>query len=262
MSAQRGDGDRAVRADLRVDLDARHLPLRRAGRHRQPVRSQLATTTATPPRSGSPNVNDGGTLVGGTLTNAYPLVRGMYNKREDKHRRPRLEQRVQGRRRQPTADLSWSKAHRDELSLENNLQLLPTPQFDTLNLASPTSASPRSSRAATTPTRPRCSSPNTIYGSGYGKTPKVVDELKGFRVNANFAAPFDSTACSPTSTSARTTPPREDQAPARRQHQPRRAGPDDHRRRPAVRPVPTSPAWASPASWDDRLRAPAPSRRT
>jgi len=30
---------------------------------------------------------------------------------------------------------------------------------------------------------------NTIYGSGYGKTPKVEDELKSFRLGATFNAP-------------------------------------------------------------------------
>lgn len=139
----------------------------------------------------TPNVNGNGTLVGGTLTNAYPLVRGMYNKREDTidgvgwANAIRINDQVN-----LTTDISWSKSHRDELSLENNTQLLPNPSFDTLQLAFP-----ESGFATIHPGRDYSDSnslflANTIYGSGYGKTPKVVDELKSAKVNLNFASPF------------------------------------------------------------------------
>jgi TonB-dependent receptor len=141
------------------------------------------------PQVWTPNVA-GGTLVGGTLTNAYPLVRGMYNKREDNIDGLGWLNEFKLGEVNLTADLSWSKSHRDELSLENNLQLLPNPQFDTLNIAFPGSgfATIQPGRDYSNPATLFIA--NTIYGSGYGKTPKVVDELKGFKVNANFAAPF------------------------------------------------------------------------
>lgn len=137
----------------------------------------------------SPTVNGNGTLTGGSLTNAYPLVRGMYNKREDSIDAVGWNNQIKIGQANVTADLSWSKSHRDEVNLENNLQLLPNPQFDTLQLAFP-----KSGFATIDPGRDY-SNPgalflaNTIYGSGYGKTPNIVDELKGFKVNANLPAP-------------------------------------------------------------------------
>ncbi|MCI4566811.1 TonB-dependent receptor [Lysobacter sp. CFH 32150] len=137
----------------------------------------------------TPTVNGNGTLTGGTLTNAYPLVRGMYNKREDSIDAVGWNNEIKIGHAKVTADLSWSKSHRDELNLENNLQLLPNPQYDTLQLNFP-----ESGFATIDPGRDY-SDPgalflaNTIYGSGYGKTPNVVDELIGFKVNANLPAP-------------------------------------------------------------------------
>lgn len=141
------------------------------------------------PQVWTPNVNGNGTLTGGTLTNAYPLVRGMYNKREDSIDAVGWNNEIKAGEALITADMSWSKSHRDELSLENNLQLLPNPTFDTLNLNFP------SSGFATIQPGLDYSDPstlfiaNTIYGSGYGKTPRVVDELKGFKLNANLPMP-------------------------------------------------------------------------
>ncbi|MCC8363674.1 TonB-dependent receptor [Lysobacter sp. A6] len=141
------------------------------------------------PQVWTPNVNGNGTLTGGTLTNAYPLVRGMYNKRQDSIDAVGWNNEIKAGEVLLTADMSWSKSHRDELSLENNLQLLPNPTFDTLNLNFP------SSGFATIQPGLDYSDPstlfiaNTIYGSGYGKTPRVVDELKGFKLNANIPVP-------------------------------------------------------------------------
>ena len=63
-------------------------------------RSTSATTTATtarPAASPTPTINGNNTFIGGTASNVYPLVRGMYNKREDEINALRLEQRVQRR---------------------------------------------------------------------------------------------------------------------------------------------------------------------
>ncbi|KGQ20536.1 TonB-dependent receptor [Lysobacter dokdonensis DS-58] len=141
------------------------------------------------PQTWTPNINGNGTLVGGTLTNAYPLVRGMYNKREDSIDGIGWANEIKLGEVNLTADVSWSKSHRDEMQLENNLQLLPNPQFDTLNLSFGDGfATIQPGRDYSNPGSLFIA--NTIYGSGYGKTPKVVDELKGFKLNANFAAPF------------------------------------------------------------------------
>jgi TonB-dependent receptor len=134
-------------------------------------------------------VNGNGTLVGGTLTNVYPLVRGMYNKREDSIDAVGWNNEIKIGEARLTTDIAWSKAHRDELNLENNTQLLPNPSFDTVNLVFP-----ESGYAQMDPTRDYSNYQqlflaNTIYGSGYGKTPNVVDELKGYKVNLNLPAP-------------------------------------------------------------------------
>jgi iron complex outermembrane receptor protein len=142
------------------------------------------------PQVWSPTVNGNGTLTGGTLTNAYPLVRGMYEKRQDTINGVGWGNEIKLDKVNLTADLSWSKSNRDEVQLENNTQLQPNPQFDTLSLNFPESG------FATIHPQRDYSNPgslflaNTIYGSGYGKTPRVVDELKSFRVNANFDTPF------------------------------------------------------------------------
>ena len=137
----------------------------------------------------TPQVNGNGTLTGGTLTNTYPLVRGMYTKREDTISAVGWNNEIRQGENTYTADLSWSKSHRDEVSLENNTQLVPG-SYDVMQLQFP-----GSEFATLRPTLQDYSNPNTlflantIYGSGYGKVPRVVDELIGFKVNANFASP-------------------------------------------------------------------------
>jgi len=79
-------------------------------------------------------VNGNGTLVGGTLSNVYPLVRGMYNKREDEITAIGLNNRFKLAGVALDADISYSKAERDELSLENNTQLTPAPVYDTTTI--------------------------------------------------------------------------------------------------------------------------------
>ena len=134
-------------------------------------------------------VNGNGTFTGGTVTGVYPLVRGMYNKRDDKINAVGWNNRFRLGDVHLDADVSWSKATRNELSLENNLQLAPAPQLDTLHLAydsndfsqiNPTLdySDPNSLFVA-----------NTIYGSGYGKVPSVVDELKSYKLAANIPGP-------------------------------------------------------------------------
>jgi iron complex outermembrane recepter protein len=137
-------------------------------------------------------INGNGTLTGGQIVSVYPLVRGMYNKREDDIKAIGLNNRVKLGGFSLDADLSYSKATRDEVNLENNTQLVGTAtpydvaqvrfnqgSFSTINV-----------------TRDYSNLSNlllrgTIYGSGYGKTPKIEDELKGFKVLGTLASPID-----------------------------------------------------------------------
>ena len=136
-----------------------------------------------------PQINGNNTFVGGTAANLYPLVRGMYNNREDTINALGWKNEFKAGSARITADVSYSKAKRDELSLENNTQLVPAPQLDTLHLKYyPNDFSqlvPTLDYSDPTKLFLR----NTIYGSGYGKVPKVDDELKGFRLGATFQTP-------------------------------------------------------------------------
>jgi iron complex outermembrane recepter protein len=127
-------------------------------------------------------VNNNGTFTGGTLSGVYPLVRGMYNKRDDEISAIGWNNKFTLGNIKLDADINYSKANRNELNLENNTQLVPAPQFDnvaltyrsdgfsqlvpTLNYSDPTKLFLR----------------NTIYASGYGKVPSVKDELTGFKL--------------------------------------------------------------------------------
>jgi TonB-dependent receptor len=134
-------------------------------------------------------VNSNGTLAGGVANNVYPLVRGMYNKRDDKIDAIGWNNKFKLIGIAMNVDASYSKATRNELSLENNTQLAPPPQLDALNLNvvqggfSTLTPGLNYSDPSTLYLR------NTIYGSGYGKVPSVEDELKGFKVAGTVAAP-------------------------------------------------------------------------
>ena len=138
----------------------------------------------------NPVINANNTVTSATITNQYPLIRGMYNKREDTITAVGLNNKFKLGSVSLDADISWSKAKRDELSLENNTQLVgatkpvetTTVNFNSGSFSTLTAARDYSNLAAL-PLR------GTIYGSGYGKTPKVVDELKGLKLLATLPSP-------------------------------------------------------------------------
>jgi TonB-dependent receptor len=126
-----------------------------------------------------------GTLTGGTVTSVYPLVRGMYNKREDTIDAWGWNNIFNVGTMVVTADLAWSKADRKEVSLENNTQRLPGPQYDVLNLQFNSNDFSQiiAGRDYSDPNALFLA--NTIYGSGYGKTPSVVDEMWTVKLAGN-----------------------------------------------------------------------------
>ncbi|MCX5511807.1 hypothetical protein, partial [Pseudomonas sp. BJa3] len=71
---------------------------------------------------------------GGTANNVYPLVRGMYNYREDEINAFGWNNEFNVGAVRLVADVSWSKTKRDEINLENNTQRLPAPQLDSVGL--------------------------------------------------------------------------------------------------------------------------------
>ena len=135
-------------------------------------------------------INGNDTFTGGTAANVYPLVRGMYNKRKDKINAFGWNNEFNVGAATIVADVSYSKANRDELSLENNTSWRRCRSWTRSTWTTSATAS-RSSTRAWTIRNPdqRCSCANTIYGSGYGKMPKVEDELKSFKLAATIACP-------------------------------------------------------------------------
>ncbi|MEL4177912.1 TonB-dependent receptor [Roseateles sp. PN1] len=141
----------------------------------------------------SPIINANGTFGGGTISGLYPLVRGMYNKREDKINALGWNNKFKAAGVNWLADASYSKATREELNLENNLQLPPsnatTAPLDTLklNVVSGGFSTLNPSLSYSDPSKLLLR--GTIYGSGYGKTPSVEDELKSLKFGGSLPAP-------------------------------------------------------------------------
>ena len=134
-------------------------------------------------------VNGNGSFVSGTAHNVYPLIRGMYNHREDTIKAVGWNNEFNFGDVRVVADVSWSKAERDELNLENNLQMLPAPMLDSVKLNFAGGNFPQFTPGFDYSDYSKLYLTNTIYGSGYGKTPHVDDELKGFKLAATFPVP-------------------------------------------------------------------------
>jgi TonB-dependent receptor len=140
----------------------------------------------------NPVTTANGVLTGGTANNVYPLVRGMYNDRHDQIRATGWNNEFHFDGFKLVADVSYSKAKRDELSLENNAQISSatagddsTPFLDNVGLTFGTGGFPTLHGARDYSNPSNLYIRNTIYGSGYGKVPHVDDELKSFKLAAN-----------------------------------------------------------------------------
>ncbi|MCY7316284.1 MAG: TonB-dependent receptor [Rubrivivax sp.] len=132
----------------------------------------------------APVVSSNSSLTSADITGVYPLVRGMYNKRDDKIDAFGWNNRFKVGGVALVADASYSKAKRDELSLENNSQLVLSPQYDNLALRFRTDDFSTINPGLNYSDSSRLFLRDTIYGSGYGKVPSVKDELAGFRLGA------------------------------------------------------------------------------
>jgi TonB-dependent receptor len=130
-------------------------------------------------------VNANGTLTSGSASGLYPLVRGMYNNREDKIDALGWNNKFKLGGVSMLVDVNYSKAKRDELSLENNTQLAPAPQLDTVRLAINQDGFSTINPGMNYSDPSKLFLRGTIYGSGYGKVPSVEDVLKGFKVSGS-----------------------------------------------------------------------------
>lgn len=180
-------------------------------------------------------VNDSNSFTGGDASGVYPLVRGMYNKREDTIDAFGWNNEITAGAVKITADLNYSKATRDELNTENNLQRAPMPQLDTVGVSVVGNGFSQLAPGMDYSNPDQLFLTNTIYGSGYGKVPSVEDVLKGARLQASFPMPealswFSDYGCRRQLRQSRKT-----ENPAGRQHHPWRAGRVHHRIGPAIR---------------------------
>ncbi|MCX7174891.1 MAG: TonB-dependent receptor [Proteobacteria bacterium] len=140
----------------------------------------------------SPSINNSGTFTGGTVSGLYPLVRGMYNKRDDKIDAFGWNNKFKLGAVAMVADVSYSKATRKELSLENNTQLAPTgatAPLDTLRLNFATGGFSTLTPGMSYSDPSKLLVRGTIYGSGYGKVPSVEDKLQSIKLAGTIAAP-------------------------------------------------------------------------
>ncbi|MDR0184008.1 TonB-dependent receptor [Lysobacter arvi] len=137
----------------------------------------------------NPQVNSNGSFTGGTALNVYPLVRGMYRKREDKIDAFGWANDFNVGLARVKADIGWSRAEREELLLENNTQQVPRLQLDDLNLAYNSDGFSWLVPGRDYSNPETLFLTNTIYGSGYGKVPRIEDELKTYTLAASIPAP-------------------------------------------------------------------------
>jgi iron complex outermembrane recepter protein len=148
--------------------------------------------TAPPVNFAGANVNGNNTLTSAVAQNIYPLVRGMYNRRNDEISAIGFNNKfavVNGVR--IVSDLSYSKANRNELNLENNQQLPvvgTTVPVDNLQLNYSPSGFSTLRPGLDYSDLSALRLTNTIYGSGYGKVPSVKDELTSFKLMASLPA--------------------------------------------------------------------------
>lgn len=138
-------------------------------------------------------LSENGSFAGGTLTGVYPLVRGMYNHRRDRISAVGWGNEFNFERARLVTDVSWSKARRSETTLENNAQRLPNPSLDTIELDIRSNDFTQLAPGLDYSDASQLFLTNTIYGSGYGKTPEVEDELKAARIGLTLPGPAAAT---------------------------------------------------------------------
>lgn len=155
--------------------------------------NNISTITPPPVNFTGVTVNGNKTLTAVTAENIYPLVRGIYNKREDEISAFGLNNQFKADHGiLVSADISYSKANRNELNLENNQQLpvinATTLPLDNLQITGSSSNFTTLRPGLDYSDLSSLRLTNTIYGSGYGKVPSVKDELTGFKLVAKVPA--------------------------------------------------------------------------
>ena len=133
-----------------------------------------------------------GTLNGGVASGIYPLVRGEYNNREDAIRTVGWANKFKFKDWSLLADVNYSRAKRDEIYQEINMQRRNAAggaQLDTMTVNWATGGFPTLYGTQNYSDPSQLFTGNSIYGAGYGRTPHIEDSLRGYKLIANFASP-------------------------------------------------------------------------
>ncbi|MDP9123978.1 MAG: TonB-dependent receptor [Pseudomonadota bacterium] len=135
-------------------------------------------------------IDSNNTLTGATVANTVPLVRGMYYDRKDTINAIGVNNKLKLGDATLVGDISYSKSTKDELSLENNMQLGPsgTNVLDTVTY-NVGSGFPQLRAGLDYSDPAKLQLGPTIYGQGYGKKPHVEDELSAGKLSASMPAP-------------------------------------------------------------------------
>src|SRR5690606_30382777 len=125
-------------------------------------------------------VNGNGSFTGGIARNVYPLVRGMYNEREDSIKAFGWKNELSFESWRLMVDMSWSKAEREETNLENPPPRVPSPRRDSATLDFSANGSRQRPPGLDSSTPAALSLTTATYGPASGKVPQVEAELGGF----------------------------------------------------------------------------------
>jgi TonB-dependent receptor len=137
-------------------------------------------------------IDSNNTLTAATVANVDPLVRGMYYDRHDKIDAIGVNNKFKLGEASLVADVSYSHSSKDELSLENNMQLQGPNGANVLDTISYNVGGgfPRLTAGLDYSDPTKLFLGPTIYGQGYGKKPHVDDELTGGKLEGKMPAPF------------------------------------------------------------------------
>ncbi len=137
-------------------------------------------------------VNENNVLTGGAISGVSPLIRGIYANREDSIKALGWNNKFKLDGWSLLGDVNYSKAQRDEQTLESNAMLRDAAGkliFDTMSLNWAAGASPTIAPAQGAADASKLFIGTTRFGAGFGTVTHVEDELKGFKLVANAPAP-------------------------------------------------------------------------
>ncbi len=137
-----------------------------------------------PPTNNTSTTIRNGSLLGATVTGVFPLVRAIYNQRDDELSAIGWNNEYRTGDWILEADLSYSKAEREEINLETQAHYFDAngqPVLDTVTYDM-SSGFPTVRYGLDYSNVARLAIGPTIYGAGYGKVPMVKDTLKSYKL--------------------------------------------------------------------------------